>query len=195
MANSFTSQQIDKLGNALIYLSKHVGEFTKTKILKLLFLLEESSIKKFGHPFFGFDFQIWKFGPVLNDVYIDLSEDGLPLLSAYIKRNDFNNSEFEAVKDFNDDEFSDNDIALMETIIAFARNKTAKDLVAHTHAENSLWKQSAINYGILEQLETQKTSSTNYLIDFSILFENNSFLKDRYEDSKKNLQFINHLKK
>ena len=195
MANSFTTQQIDKLGNALIYLSKNVGDFNKTKILKLLFLLEESSIKKFGHPFFGFDFQLWKFGPVLNDVYIDLSEDGLPLLKDYIKRIDINKSEFEAAADFNDDEFSDNDINLMDTIINFARNKTAKDLVDHTHTDKSLWKQSAINCGIFEQLETQKTPSTNYLIDFSLLFEDNSFLKDRYEGSKNNLQFINNLKR
>ena len=195
MANSFTTQQIDKLGNALIYLSKNVGDFNKTKILKLLFLLEESSIKKFGHPFFGFDFQLWKFGPVLNDVYIDLSEDGLPLLKDYIKRIDLNKSEFEAAKDFNDDEFSDNDINLMDTIINFARNKTAKDLVDHTHTDKSLWKQSAINCGIFEQLEAQKTPSTNYLIDFSLLFEDNSFLKVRYEGSKNNLQFINNLKR
>jgi uncharacterized phage-associated protein len=195
MANSFTTQQIDKLGNTLIYLSQKVGDFNKTKILKLLYLLEESSIKKFGHPFFGFDFQLWKYGPVLNDVYIDLSEDGLPLLKDYIKRADFNVSEFEPVKEFSDDEFSDNDIHLMDTIINFARNKTARDLVEHTHTDNSLWKQSAINYGILEQLESQKTTSTNYLIDFSLLFEDNSFFQDRYEDSKNNLQFINHLKR
>lgn len=195
MSNSFTAAQIEKLGNTLIYLSDKIGDFNKTKALKLLFLLEESSIKKYGHPFFGFDFQLWKFGPVLNDVFIDLSEDSLPLLGEYIKRAEGNRAEFEPAKEFNDDEFSDNDIQLMDTIIKFARNKTAKDLVNHTHADNSLWKQSAINYGIFEQLETQKTPSTSYIIDFSLLFEDKSFLKDRYEDSKNNLQFINHLKK
>jgi len=192
IANSFTNEQIEKLGNSLIYLSQHVGEFTKTKILKLLFLLEESSIKKYGHPFFGVNFQIWKYGPVLNDVYIDLSDDSLSLLGNFIKRSPHNNQEFEAKANFNDDEFSENDIDLMGSIIKFAKHKTAKDLVAYTHGEKSLWRQSAIHYGILESLESQKTSSTDLLIDFSLLFENDSFLKERYSDAVENLHFINH---
>jgi uncharacterized phage-associated protein len=189
MSNSFTTQQINKLGNSLIYLANKVGDFNKTKILKLLFLLEESAIKKYAHPFFGFDFQLWKFGPVLNDVFIDLSEENLSLLNGYIKRSDANKEIFESASNFNDDEFSDNDITLMDTIIKFARNKTAKDLVNHTHNEKSLWRQSAISSGVLEILETQKTSSTKYLIDFSLLFEAESYISAR-----ENQQFINSLK-
>ena len=195
MANSFTNQQLNKLGNTLVYFSHQVGDFNKTKILKLIFLLEESSIKKFGYPFFGFDFQLWKFGPVLNDVYIDLSEDSIFLLKDYIKRAVDNPLEFEAIKEFNDDEFSDNDIDLMNTIIKFAKNKTAADLVKHTHNETSLWRKSAITNGVLEKLETQLTNSTPYLIDFSLLFEEDSFMKERYENSVDNLHFINSLKK
>ncbi|MBP6431602.1 MAG: DUF4065 domain-containing protein, partial [Ferruginibacter sp.] len=63
MHNSFTTQQLNKLGNTLIYLANNVGELNKTKILKLLYLIEEKAIKKFGYPFFGFNFQLWKFGP------------------------------------------------------------------------------------------------------------------------------------
>ena len=195
MPNVFTNQQINKLGNTLVYLSKAVGDFNKTKILKLLFILEESSIKKFGHPFFGFDFQLWKLGPVLKDVYIDLSDESINLLKGYIKQNEYNKSEFEAVSDFNDDEFSDNDIYLMDKVIEFARHKTAKDLVDFTHNENSLWRRSAIKNGVLDQLEAKELNSTEYLIDFSLLFDNDTFLKERYENSIDNLQFINHLKR
>lgn len=194
MPNSFTSQQINKLGNTLIYLANNVGDFNKTKILKLLFLLEESAIKKYAHPFFGFDFQLWKFGPVLNDVFIDLSEENLTLLNGYIKRTAANKDEFESAAVFNDDEFSDNDILLMDMIIKFAKNKTAKDLVNHTHGEKSLWRQSAISSGVLEMLETQKTSSTKYLIDFSLLFEEDSYMKERFNSSMENIHFINSLK-
>jgi len=190
-----TSQQISKLGNALIYLSKGVSELNKTKILKLLFLLEEASIKKYGHPFFGFDFQIWKLGPVLKDVFIDLSDDPLTLLKDYIKRDDSNSKEFIAAHDFSDDEFSDNDIDLMDIIINFSRNKTAADLVKYTHSDNSLWKKSAQKNNVLEQLEHGTLTSTDYNIDFSLLFDENSFLKEKYEHAVENLEFIKHLKK
>ena len=45
---AFNKDQIDKIGNTIIFLSKNMGDLNKTKILKLLFLLEEASIKKYG---------------------------------------------------------------------------------------------------------------------------------------------------
>jgi uncharacterized phage-associated protein len=195
MAAELTQHQIEKLGNTLIYFSKGVSELNKTKILKLLFLLEEASIKKYGHPFFGFDFQVWKHGPVLKDVYIDLSEDSLSLLKNYIKRADYNSSEFIAANTFSDDEFSDNDIELMDLIINFARNKTAADLVKYTHNEDSLWRKSAQKNNVLEQFENGTRNSTDIKIDFSLLFEDDHFLKEKYEHAVENLEFMKHLKK
>lgn len=191
---AFTKNQIDKIGNSIIFFSKDMGDLTKTKILKLLFLLEEASIKKYGHPFFGIDFQIWKLGPVVKDIYIDLSEEHLELLSDYIKRDETNSSVFTGKADFNDDEFSDNDIHLLKTISDFAKDKSASVLVKHTHSPNSLWRKSAINNGVLELLEKELTNNTEFNIDFSLLFENNPDLLEQFEQVKENLEFVRHLK-
>jgi len=191
MSQFLTKNQVDKLGNTLVFLSNRVSDFNKTKILKLLFLLEESSIKKYGYPFFGFDFQLWKYGPVLKDVYIDLSEDEPQLLKEYIKK-DIDG--YKPLVEFNDDEFSDTDIDLMNTIIVFARHKTAKDLVRYTHDTNSLWRKSAIAHGILEELESENINSTDKTIDFTLLFEDDDYRKSRFESSLENIHFINHLK-
>lgn len=195
MQNSFTAQQINKLGNTLVYLANNVGELSKTKILKLLYLIEEKSIKKFGYPFFGFNFQLWKFGPVLKDVYIDLSEDSPQILKDYITKADYDINLFIPIAEFNDDEFSDDDIYLLDSIAKFAKHKTAKDLVDLTHNDNSLWKLSALKNGVYEQLEAKEINSTEYLIDFSLLFESNTFQKERYESAVDNLDFINHFKR
>jgi uncharacterized phage-associated protein len=195
MPNALTNQQINKLGNTIVYLSDKVSNFNKTKILKLLFILEEGSVKKFGHPFFGFDFQLWKLGPVMKDVYIDLSDDNISILKDFIQRSENDMTEFSSLVEFNDDEFSDNDIYLMDKVIEFAKNKTAKELVDYTHNDNSLWRKSAIKNGVLEKLEAQSINSTEHIIDFSLLFEDDSFLKEKYENSLDNLEFINHLKK
>jgi uncharacterized phage-associated protein len=195
MQNHLTHQQVQKLGNTLIYLANNVGELSKTKILKLLFLLEESSVKRFGYPFFGLNFQIWKLGPVLKEVYIDLSEDSPNLLKDFIEKDQYNNKIYIAKGEFNDDQFSDNDIYLLEKIKDFARHKTAKDLIDYTHEENSLWRKSAIKNGILQELESTEINSTEYVIDFSLLFENDEQLRERYLESLENLEFINHLKR
>jgi len=191
---AFTKNQIDKIGNTIIFLSKKMGDLNKTKILKLLFLLEEASIKKYGYPFFGVDFQIWKLGPVVKDIFIDLSEDSPELLAEYIQRDENDPSIFTGKTDFNDDEFSDNDIHLLELISDFAKDKSATALVKHTHSNNSLWRKSAINNGVLEILEQELTNSTEFNIDFSLLFENNPDLLEKFEQVKENLEFVRHLK-
>lgn len=191
---AFTKDQIDKIGNTIIYLSKKMGDLNKTKILKLLFLLEEASIKKYGYPFFGIDFQIWKLGPVVKDIFIDLSEDSPELLSDYIKKDENNPSVFTGIVEFNDDEFSDNDIEILELVSDFAKDKSAKDLVKYTHAKGSLWRESAINNGVLELLEQGLKNNTGFNIDFSLLFENNPELLEQFKQVKENLEFVRHLK-
>lgn len=128
-----------------------------------------------------------------SEVFIDLSEE-LELLKDYIKRNKHDANIYEAAKDFSDDEFSDNDISLMDDIIKFAKNKTAKDLVDYTHNENSLWQKSAIKNGVYEQLKNKKLSYTDHTIDFLLLFEDDNVLKERYESSLENLDFKKKLK-
>lgn len=195
MQNSLSTQQVSKLGNTLIYLANNVGDLNKTKVLKLLYLIEEKSIKKFGYPFFGVDFQLWQFGPVLKDIYIDLSEETLQILNAYIARATYDNNIFVANAEFNDDEFSDDNIYLLESIANFAKHKTARDLVDFTHNENSLWKLSALKNGVYEKLESKAIKSTEYLIDFSLLFDKNTFQEERYNSAVSNLEFINYFKR
>jgi uncharacterized phage-associated protein len=195
MSNQITSHQLHKLGNTLIYLAEHVGELNKTKVLKLLFLLEESSVKKFGLPFLGLPFYVWKFGPVLKDVYVDLSENNeIELLGNFIQRASYDSKIFIPKHNFNDDYFSDNEITLLEQVVRFSKNKVAKNLVDITHEIDSLWHKTAQMNGVLEALETQKIPTTDIIINFAMLFENDPIRKEYYEESVDNFQFINQLK-
>lgn len=186
-----TKQQIEKLGNTLIYFSNKVSEPSKTKILKLLFLLEEKSIATYGVPFFGFDFELWQYGPVEKNVYVEFAEN-LPTLHRYIRKIS-SDDYYAASQPFNDDEFSEIDIELMDEIVAFARHKTAEDLVKITHSENSLWKKCAKEYNILTELENGSLPTSGYLIDFTKLFNENDFLKERYEQARENIEIRNFL--
>jgi uncharacterized phage-associated protein len=188
----FSKEQIEKIGNAIIYIAKEVSDLNKTKILKILFLFEEASIKKYGTPFFGINFQLWVRGPVAKDIFIDLSDDSPSMLKDYIKKEPENT--FVSIKDFNDDEFSDNDVDIMNLVLDFAKQKKATTLVNHLHGKNSLWRKSAIKYGVLEQLLNEEVNNTDYEVDFSLLFEKNSYLLERFQDSVENNEFARQLK-
>jgi uncharacterized phage-associated protein len=189
MTSSLNKYQIDKLGNTLLYLSNHVGDFSKTKALKLLFLLEEKSVQRFGVPFFGFDFKVWQYGPVNEFAFDELSAEKFNLLADYIKYSDADPVMLEAARDFNDDEFSENDIFIMEEVIQLARHRTAKELVNITHSKDSLWRIAAIENEVYDLFLQKKLTKTEIVIDFSKLLEQDLFLKERYENSLEYIKF------
>lgn len=175
-----SNEQIDKVGNAIIYLSNSsIGAMSKTKILKLLYILDEISIKKSGIPFFNLPYKVWKFGPVAEDIFVDLTTD-LSKLKAYITRDKDNN--FIPTASFNDDEFSNNDIRLMDWVINQYGKLSAKELVVVTHRENAPWHIAAVENNILELLNSEVISNTEILIDFSTLISHDEIKKLIYKD-------------
>jgi len=57
---------------------------SKTKLLKLLYLLEEFSVKKYHVPFLDLKFEVWQAGPVAKDVFVDLSQDEPVMLKEFV---------------------------------------------------------------------------------------------------------------
>lgn len=177
-----SSSQVDKVGNSIIYLSEKIGELSKTKALKLIYILDELSIKQSGIPFFNLKYKVWKFGPVSEEIFIDLSSD-TTLLKKYVERVSKDGvTIINPIVDFNDDEFSDNDIDLLDFVIQKFGDKTAKDLVYYTHRKNSPWHNTAIKNSVLELLEKEEINNTELLIDMTSLINHDERKKIIYSD-------------
>ncbi|WP_300599124.1 Panacea domain-containing protein [Niabella sp.] len=154
---------MEKIGNTVVYLAERIPQLSKTKLLKLLYILDEISIKKSGIPILNLKYKVWKFGPVSEELFIDLSTEPT-LLDKFIEREN-DGSHIKAKVGFNDDEFSDNDIELMNFVIEKFGNKSAKDLVSYTHRINSPWYNTAKENSVLELLEKEIINNTEFLID------------------------------
>ncbi|WP_279193545.1 Panacea domain-containing protein [Butyricimonas paravirosa] len=171
---AFSHSEIDKLGNTIIYLANKIPNLSKTKVLKLLYLLEHFSARLNRVPFMNLEFEVWKAGPVAKDVYIDLSNEESSRLKEYVKmysKDDYPGSYVLGLKEFNDDEFSDNDIELMDCVIKEFGNKTAGELVDICHKKNMPWYQIALENGLLEEFEAGRLNSSSYKIDLSQLLD------------------------
>ncbi len=192
--NKYYQEQIDKLGNALVYLIDQMGSLPKTSLLKLVYIIEEKSIEKRSMPFFNLDFEVWKFGPVCQNLYVEFTEEPTIFKDYIKKRNTRNGYVFDKVISFNDDEFSDSDIALMDEIINEFSGANCSDLVEYTHRENSLWYNTAKENGVLELLLSEELPTTNIKIDFTDLFKNDSSKLDFYNEHKEFLSFVSSLK-
>lgn len=174
----YTDAQLNKIGNAAIYLSEKIERLSKTKFLKLIYILDEISVSSTGIPFFNLKYKVWKFGPVAEPIFIDLSSE-MSLLTPYISNKD---GYISPKKEFNDDEFSDNDIDLLEKVINMFGKKSAKELVDYTHKENSLWRKTAKKNKVLELLENEVINSTDFFINLGDLVAKDVRKKAIYED-------------
>jgi len=177
-----SENQIDKVGNSIVYLYGKIGKLSKTKALKLIYILDELSIKKSGIPFFNLKYKVWKFGPVSEEIFIDLSSE-ITLLKSYIeKTSEDGDTVIKPIVDFNDDEFSDNDIDLLDYVIEQFGDKTSKDLINYTHRKNSPWHNTAKENSVLELLEKEIINNTELLIDMGSLINHDERKKTVYSD-------------
>lgn len=166
----YSQDQLDKIGNTVIYLSSAIANASKTKLLKLLYILDELSIKKSGIPFLNLEYKAWKFGPVANDIFVEFSSSP-SLLKDYITRKTTIEGHDYIIpqKAFCDDEFTQNDLDLLNEVVERFKNATTDELIAYTHRKNSPWHNTAVRHAVLELLESEKISVTDHVIDMSEL--------------------------
>ena len=163
----FSESNRQKLGNVVSYIAAHARYPYKTEVLKLLFLMEERMVQQYHVPFLGIPFSTWRMGPVSVDVFEELS-DGPVLLADFIAL-EFNGQGIRVTpkQPFCDDEFSDVEIKMMEDVMAEFGEMNSEQLIAETHKEGSLWRQTAEEAGLLNDFEMKRANSSSVIIDMA----------------------------
>ena len=163
----FSESNKDKLGYALVYMAERVPGLSKTKALKLLYLMEERMVLRYHVPFLGIPYEVWQAGPVAKDVFIDLS-DGPYLLKDYVRTEMLHGATYiVAAKSFSDDEFSECEIEMMDDILDKYGKMTAAELVNETHRKGTLWYREASENGLLEAFQKHECNNSDLKIDFT----------------------------
>ena len=163
----FSEYTKQKLGNTIVYIARKKYNLSKTQLLILLYLMEERMALKYHIPFIGIPFEVWQIGPVAKDVFVDLS-DSPYLLKNFVKTDFKDGGTFiEAIADFDDNEFSECEIEMMDEILAKYGNMTASDLVSETHKEGTLWYRTAVRTGLLKAFNKYECNNSDQQIDFT----------------------------
>lgn len=191
----YTKDQLEKIGNAIIYMADNMPNLSKTKLLKLIYLLDEFSVKSFGIPFFDLEYKVWQAGPVNTDMYSELSHD-ISLLKDFIKLNFNADGEcyIHSKKKFDDSEFSENELELLEKVVSSYKKYSAKQLVELCHRPSTLWYQVAKEKGVLELFESGKTTTTDFTIPLSEYIKDDELKLSLYNEHKEFLNFSKRFK-
>lgn len=198
------SNQIDniKIANTLIYLRSKLPNLLLTKALKLLYILDETSIIETGVPFTWMEYKAWKMGPVPRELYDELKET-LPnneqdsfysqfiTVNKDVAPNDYDAKfiySIECKKDFSDDEFSEYDIELMERIITEYGNKSASEIINILHQKDSLWHKVVSDNNLENQFRLMNNKS-NFTIPFTDLLVDDELKQMAYSSAFESHEF------
>jgi uncharacterized phage-associated protein len=117
------------------------------------------------------------------------------LLDEFIGREEKDGNTFIVpLKSFSDDEFSDNEMSVLDLVIDKFKGFSAEELVKFTHREHSLWHSTAKEEGVLELLENELINNTEIEIDFASLLKNDAHKKEMYLQHKEYLTLSRSLK-
>jgi uncharacterized phage-associated protein len=172
------------VGNLIIYIAHHCKPLYQTKLLKLLYLIDEESVKEKGTPITWLDYNVWEKGPVSKEIYISKFEN-LNQFDKFFRYRQTGRRSFliEPIKNVDLDEFSKSDIRIINKVLNQYGSKTSDELINYTHNNKSLWykakKENNIKFS-----DENKTS--NIIIDFDDLIDND-IKRVAYYTSRENL--------
>ena len=128
----------DKIGNIMILLAERLKPLYHTKLIKLLYLIDEAAVKDDGIPVTWLDYKVWQFGPVAPETFY--IKDGDHLFTNYIStiKSDKGTIIVPLVH-FDRTLFSEYELEIIDKIISKYGTLTSEELVILTHEQESLW--------------------------------------------------------
>lgn len=174
------------IGNLIILLSGRCKPLYHTKLLKLLYLIDEEATKRIGTPITWLSYNVWQFGPVSEDVYFSKPE-GVNKFSEFVRFDHVSDEKYiiRPINEFDDSEFSDLDLQIIEDVIKKYGTLNTKQLIEITHAKDSLWEKTKKMYGI-QFSDQNKTSPVT--LNFSDLLGNDGLKKTMYYNTLENIE-------
>ena len=187
----FRSIQNTKIGNTLIFLAEKIPVLSLSKALKLLYILDEITVKKTGVPFTWLDHKVWKYGPVATSIYQEIKHGTKEVVNGEIITLDSfikvrkeqttkrgNSEEIYLVPNttFNDGFFSDLELKVLESVVKQYGKLTASEIRQQFKEENTLWYQIVKKNELEKAFETFKNTSTHSIPLYEL--NNGDFFKE-----------------
>lgn len=174
----------DLVGNLMILIANKCKPLYFTKLLKILYLIDEEYTRTYGTPLTWLRYEAWKLGPVAKDIFYSKNK-GYNRYSDYVLFQDAGDNKkiVKPVVEFSDLEFSNADLKLINKVVAQYQNHNTNKLVQEVHKEGSLWRKTKDQYNLKF---SDENATSDIQLDFSNLLDNE--MKEHYLDSLESLE-------
>lgn len=173
----------EKVGALLAYICCRVPDMHLRKLLKILYLIDEESVRLRAIPVTWLEYQAWAKGPVAHEVYdakdgafgeyisCEKKEDGKWHVNAVAKHPYLMEKDLQQASEW--------EMELVDRIIDRCKDKTADELTDETHTPDSLWSKVVAQNNI----DFSSHPKTEFVVDLNALNESED-LKAIYEDAE-----------
>jgi uncharacterized phage-associated protein len=174
------------IGNIIVLLAERCKPLYHTKLLKILYLIDEEATKRTGAPITWLSYNVWQYGPVSEDVYFSKIE-GLNKFSDFVRFDHVSGEKYmiTPVVKLDDSEFSELDLQIIDDVITKYGHLNAKQLVDIVHAKNSLWEKTKRTTGVHFSAQNKTSPVT---LNFAELLGNDGFKKTVYYNTLENIE-------
>jgi uncharacterized phage-associated protein len=146
----------EKLINVIVFFLRKTKYCGKTKLFKLLFLLDFMHFKQTGRPVTGLRYFAWRMGPVPRDLFEELDcpkEDLCQHIFIPGSKEPKEFLEMKPRKKFNDLHFSDRELRLMGRLAEIFRDAKAEHMIDVTHLPNMPWDKTLKDKGEFAEID------------------------------------------
>jgi hypothetical protein len=181
---SYSEIDIQKIGGIMHLISKISNGVSRTRLLKLMYLIDEASVIELGVPVSPIEYKVAKLGPLAQKVWSELQPDNTTfgdLVNVDLKiTGDSECFLITPIGNPNLELFSEYETELIETIVKKYK-ETETDVLINDilHHEDTLWGKMVKEHNI--DFDKLPTRISNYTIDFSSLIK----------DSEEKLHYYN----
>ena len=197
MTNGNVGIQNTKNGMLLAYIAKRIPNIHLRKLLKIVYLIDESFVIKRGYPLTWFTYYAWAKGPVAPEVYQVKSGNFSKFVTARKECQlgeekskwivNTTNSKLSDIQLFEEmGEFSTAELDVIDTLLDKYADKSADELTSLTHQPDSLWSQIVAENNLVFD-EQHKQSEVEIPLIRHI--KDREDLMEVYEDAKWSMEF------
>lgn len=171
-----------------------------TKLLKLLYLIDETAYTRTGASITWFDYKVWKMGPVAEELYNELRyAQNITIHGEMLNLEPYIRTEKRTVGDLGEQIFiypviqpdlsifSAFEIELFQNVIDRFGSYSAKQLINILHEQDSLWHKAVQNHQ-LDQNFKMYGSKSNHTIDFAELIQHDPILQMAAQSAYESMQ-------
>lgn len=175
------------IGNLMVLIANRCAPLYHTKLIKMLYLIDEEAVKDNGIPITWLDYKVWQYGPVDPATFFIQQNFG-----SYVDAKKVYNPYGEtatlvtAKKDFDKSEFSQYELELINRVIDKYGSKKPSELVEITHAKGGLWdltkKENDLDFSI--------ANISDVSIDLSRLVKGDPEKYENFKEAEEQMQFL-----